>query len=144
MKSSSITLIGQFDKNGKFLLSNKHELDSFGKKWKNKKLILTGTVFAENGSPLLRGYYFNKIVPDIRNILKENGELYSFKKVDEMLRDQIETMKVEVPKEESGGFDLVRIKTVYELNNVELVEFIDSVRRFISEIYGVSIPDPSK
>ena len=124
---------------------NKEEMNEFFSGWKGKKVIMVANVYPEGGSELLRGYYFKKVVPDFQIIFRETeGERLTLKEVDEKLRGMSAVMMEEIPKEESGGFDLVRIKNVYEVSGSQLVEFVDHVRMIASREYHYSIDDPHR
>ena len=50
----------------------------------------------------------------------------------------------EIPEEEAGGFQLERVKSVYEVSTNELVQYVDHIRRIAAQEYGYAIEDPKK
>lgn len=142
MKTHKVNLVGKIDDNGKLLISNMDELRKFSKKWRGESVIMVAQVNPESSSKALQGYYFNKIVPDYQQIFRDIGYAISLHEVDIRLRSMSAIMMVEIPKEESGGFALERIKTIYELSSSEMVEYIDQLRIIASLEHHYNIVDP--
>lgn len=144
MKRINLPILVKVNDKGFPLISNKDEMMRFFKKHPGAKAVMSTTIFPGDGSKNLIGYYFKKIVPDFQNIYKEiDGEYLTLKTTDEKLRGLCPIMHEEVPKEESGGFDLVRIKSVYELNKIELVEFVEFIKMLAGNQYDYFIENPN-
>ncbi len=145
MKEHSMAITGKVSDSGMLMITNKSEMEAFFKKWSGVRVIMKVDVYPEAGSELLQGYYFKKIVPDFQNIFREkDGERMSLEAVDLKLRGMCPVMFEEIPKEESGGFDLERVKTVYEVSSSQLVEFVEHVRWIASMEYDYFIEDPRR
>ncbi len=145
MKRKSIVLNGSIGTDSKFRFSNKAEFELFCQQWANSKVRMSFEVCLEEGSDLIIGYYNNKIVPDFQNIFREfDGERNTLEETCLKLRKMAPVMLVEIPKEETRGFALQRVKTVYECSNYELIEFIETLRFIASSNYDYFIEDPKK
>lgn len=140
-----MSISGMTSDKGKLMISNKFEMDEFFKNHPGKKVILKASVLPDETSKSLAGYYNLKIVPDFQNIFREKeGERMSLKEVDEKLRSMCPVMWEEVPEEEAGGFSLERLKSVYEVGNTVLLEFIDHIRMIAGSEYDYFIEDPKR
>ncbi len=153
MKPHRVNLVGKIDNKGKLLIANMDELREFGKKWKGQTVIMTADVNPGGPSKALKGYYFNKIVPDFQTIFNDTGDRMSLMDVDIRLRSMCPIMVVEIPMEEAGGFALERIKTIYEISSSEtegeissseMVEFIEHLRIIAAQDYHYQIEDPKR
>ncbi len=144
MRNTNFSVIVKVNDKGVPLISNKDEMMNFFGKFPGSNAIMSAVVFPGNGSKSLIGYYMKKIVPDFQNIFKKvDGEYLSLKSTDEKLRKMCPIMLEEIDKEESGGFDLVRVKSVYELNRIELVEFVEFVKMLAGTEYDYFIENPN-
>jgi hypothetical protein len=141
MKSKSISISGKFDADGKLMISNKAEFQAFGKDWKNHMIILVGTVYAEGSTGSQIGYYYNKIVPDFQRAYKEQGEMYTFKQVDEKLREMYPGCHIEITAE-VGGFNMVGLKPINDLSLLEAIEFLEYIRMVGASEFDIVIEDP--
>ena len=145
MKPHRVNLVGKIDNKGKLLIANMDELREFGKKWKGESVIMTAEVNPESSSKALQAYYFKKIVPDFQTIFRENlGERMNLQQVDIRLRSVCPVMMEEIPKEETGGFSLERVKAIYEISSSEMVEYIEHLRIIAAQDYHYEISDPKR
>lgn len=127
------------------MIGNKQEMLEFFRKHPNEKVIMVAEVYPAKGSNALRGYYFKKVVPDFQRIFMEkDGERLSLADTDKKLREMSPVMLCEIPEEEAGGFDLARVKTVYEVSGSALYEHVEFVRMIAAREYGVEIHDPER
>lgn len=143
MKPLRMSIVGRTTDKGVLMINNKSEMNEFFKNWPNTSVIMEVQVYPEKGSDLLKGYYFNKVVRDFQVIFREkDGERLTLKETDLRLRRESPVMVEEIPKEESGGFHLARVKDAYECSNTELVEHIEFCRHSAATNYGTFIQDP--
>ena len=104
---------------------------------------MIANVYPESGSELLKGYYNNKIVPDFQNIFREqDGERLTLKQTDEKLRGMSPVMLEELPKEETNGFHIERVKSIYEVSENELLEHTIYCRMIAAKKYNYVVNDP--
>lgn len=144
MTPHAITIIGQVGHDGRLLISNKVEMNDFFKKWPNTKVIMTAKVYPKGGSKSLIGYYMNKVVPDFQLIMREQqGEFFTLAQMDLKLREWSPIAHEEIESEEAKGFDLIRLKTVYDMSAAELVEYVNHVLMIAGRDYGYNIPSPN-
>lgn len=145
MKSEKVSIVGKVSDSGELLIGNRQEMLEFFKSHRNEKVIMVATVYPQKGSDALRGYYFKKVVPDFQFIFREkDGERLSLKETDEKLRKMSPIMLEEIPEEEAGGFDLVRVCNAYEVSFRALYEHIEFVRMIAAREYGIEITDPER
>lgn len=143
MKPHSVTIVGKVSNQGKPLIANKAEMDQFFKGWENETFIMEINVYPKNNARALIAYYEKKVVPDYQTIFREiDGERLTLIQVDERLKGMSPVMIEEIPDKESGGFKLERLKSVYEVSNSQLVEFVDYIRMIAAHEYGHDIQDP--
>jgi hypothetical protein len=144
MKDHEISILGKIDSSGELWISNLDEMNQFLKAWPNQQIIMVAKVYPQKGSKQLIGYYMAKVVPDFQKIFKEHqGEVLSKKETDEKLREMSPVMHEEIPEEEAGGFELARVRNVYEVSYSELWEHVEFVRMIAARDYETHIHDPA-
>lgn len=140
MKSQKLSIVGQVNESGKLLIANKIEMNDFFAKWPKSRVLMEATVYKNEPSRALIGLYMKKVVPDFQKaILDKEGERLTLPDVDLRLRKLSPVCREDIPSEESNGFELVRLKTVYDLEGSELVEFVDHVISMAARDYGYVI-----
>lgn len=145
MKQLEFNILGKVDNDGKLLIANKAEMNDFFARNPGSKVIMTANLIQKQGSNSIIGYYNLKIVPDFQRLFREiDGERYTLQQTDLKLREMSHVMQVEIPDHEANGFRLVRLKSIYECNNIEIVEFIDQLRMIAGSRYDYFIEDPKK
>lgn len=144
MKPHRVNLVGKIDNNGNLLIANMSEMREFAKKWKGQSVTMVAEVNPESSSKALQGYYFNKVVPDYQKIYKDMGDFMTLQEVDIRMRHSCPIMMEEVPKEEAGGFELERVRTVYEISSSEMVDYIEHLRIIAAQDYNYEIEDPKR
>ena len=143
MKPHSVIIVGKVSNKGKPFIANKAEMDQFFKGWENESFIMEVNVYPKNNARALIAYYEKKVVPDFQNIFREiEGERLTLCQVDEKLKTMSPVMIQEIPSKESGGFKLVKMKSIYEISNSQLVEFVNHIRMIAAREYGHDIQDP--
>lgn len=144
MRRRDLILVGQTNSKGQFLISNKEEMNKHFKQWPNS--IFTMKIEVEKNMTLsqpLKGYYFKKIVPDMqRGYFIEKGERYTLKQTEEKLRGLSPIMIKEEYNDEKGIWEQ-DIRTIEELDNQQLVFYIEHLKEIAVKEFGVYIEDPS-
>lgn len=103
------------------------------------------TVYPDEGNGLQRGYYFKVLVPCFQHIYRdEEGERLTLAETDLRMRQNSPSMVVEIPREEAGGFELVRVLTAYECSELQLRDHIDYMIMHASRDYSYVIPDAKR
>jgi hypothetical protein len=144
MKPHEISIMGQVGNDGRLLIANKAEMNDFFNKWPNTKVIMSAKVYSKEGSKSLIGYYMAKVVPDFQIIMREQqGEFYTLSQMDLKLREWSPIAHEEIESEEAKGFDLIRLKTVYEMEADELVEYVNHILMIAGRDYGYNISSPN-
>lgn len=144
MKRNQITIVGRVDNQGQLMIGNKAEMNQFFSTWPNGRVVMEVSILDNKPSRLLQGYYFKKVVPDFQNIFKDHqGERLTLQQTDLKLREQSPSMLEELPYEETGGFDIVRVKTAYDCTSKELIEHVKYSQELAAKQYGTFIADPS-
>lgn len=140
MKQRNYNLSGKTDSNGKFTISDKKAFDDFFRHRPDCNFV-GEIVVAGIGSTLLRNYYFYKIVPEIRNALWQGGTTKTKSETDLYLRSICPITIEEVLNIETWKYDQ-RIREIIELDNHELVHFLDYIKQFAAEELSLYIEDP--
>ena len=141
MRRREITICGEIDQSGNIKIYM-DELKQFMKNFKGEKLIATfKAIPKKDKSILLRSYYMNYIVPTFREAIREAGERLTLKDVDLRLSKISPIMIDETPDPKNGEY-FSRVKEIVELNNVEFVEFIETLQQYGAENYSIYIEDP--
>lgn len=143
MRARRFTLTGKTDSNGKLLIYNQSEMMAFFTKWVNHSFTMEINLSPVGTSDALMAYYYRSVVPDFQQAFKDvDGERMTLTAVDLKLRELSSVMHEEIPSEESGGFDLIRLLSIQEAGNHRSIEFIEDLKVIGSIKYGVSISDP--
>lgn len=143
MKNRRVVLHGQTNNIGKFLMSNKQEMAKFFKQWKSRFFIITIELSkTEQTSLPLISYYFKKVVPDMQQGFYNQGHRYTQKKVDEELRKLSPITTKEKYNFDSGKWEQ-DIRDLRDLDNQELVFFIEHLKEIAAIEFGVYIDDPT-
>jgi len=143
MRRRDLVIYGQTNKDGGFMISNKQDMQEYFKQWKNS--FFTMTIEVTKTTPLsvpLIVYYKKKIVPDMQRALLLQGERLTLKQTDEKLRAASpltikEVYNEELRKWESSVIDLE------DLDNQQLVFFIEHLKDLAAQEYGVYVEDPN-
>lgn len=145
MRNQTFSMFGKTSGQGVLLVPHSDDMKRFFKQHPNQTVMIEFTVVQEKTSGSLRAYYEKKIVPDFQNLYREvDGEYLSLSDVDKKLRSSAPMMMVEIPKEETGGYELVRVLGIYECSMSTMVQFIDYLRMMASIEYDHFIDDPRK
>lgn len=130
--------------NGKLMIVNKGERDEFLKSWPNHKILWIAQVEAEGTTRSQQSYYFNKIVPDFRNLYRSAGYQYTFQQMDQALLKLFYAAHIEKHSEKYGGFYTEDYKNMYTMSKHEAIEYLDFLRRLAAEEFDVIIEDPRR
>lgn len=140
MKRRDISVTGTVTKNGG-LQMYMGELNAFLAEHKGERIVARFFVAQVGSSDALKGYYFNYVVPMVREGLKITGERKTEMQTEYYLR-QISTVCWDESVNEITGEYNERLREIRELSNPELLEHIEIVRQFAAEELHVFIDDP--
>lgn len=140
MKQHKANIYGRINSDGKLAL-NMQELYQFTSQWKNHKIILELNVYEPGTSAALRGYYYNYIVPTFRRAIWESGERMTEKQVERKLRELSPIMHLDVFNENTGKYESSLLE-VFQLDNSQLIEHIETLKQIGAEEFSIYIEDP--
>jgi hypothetical protein len=116
----------------------KHELNSL----QNGKYTVTVQRYRRNKSHLQLGYYYSCVLPMFRQAALEQGwEFESIEEVDLICKELFAGKEI-VNRHTGELITIPAFKT--DMSTVEFMTFIDKIRNYCSEYFGVAIPDPEK
>jgi hypothetical protein len=132
------TFTGVISNSGKLLISNKAELEDFCKR--NHGKAVTGLVkcFQPQSSHAIRGYYYNKIVPDFQEAFKETGERLGLEETEKKLREMSPIMWQETVNEDTGKY-VKELRMIHECSNAEMSEYIEHLKQIAAENFSFYI-----
>lgn len=141
MKQHEFEIAGRINNDGR-LSMYMQELNGFTKKWKNSRIIAIFKVYEPGTSEALKGYYYNCVVPAFQRALWESGDRMTKEKTEEYLRRMSPVMHEENVDINSGRY-VSKIKTIQEIDNSEMIEYIDHLKQIGAEEFGIYIEDPN-
>lgn len=141
MKQRELNLSAKVNDKGQLLIPMS-ELNHFTSKWIGKRLVCTFKVYDPGTSHAIRGYYFNKIVPDFKHAFWETGDRMTEKDTEKRIRELSPIMWEETPDDVTGEYEQ-RLRTVDELDNQELVYFIEHLKEIAAMELNFFIDDPN-
>lgn len=141
MKPREHTITGRTNDRGQLLILDQEGMSDFFKKWPNIKFTARFQVAQPGTSEALKGYYYNKIVPDFKKALWEAGDRKTEKDTEQFIRELSPIMWEEKPDPETGRYEqnLLEIK---DLDNQQLVMLIEHLKQIASEEFYFFIEDP--
>lgn len=131
------TFISRSDDKKKLTISQKNEWDAF--LHPHKRYLHTLREYDPGSSQGLRGYYFNKVVPEFRKALYLQGSHKTKSETDQFIRENVSPITIE---ETWNGKWEKRVKTISELSNSELNILIFEAKIYAAEHLFVYIHDP--
>jgi len=141
MKSREKTVPGTITKSGGLQMFM-GELNEFFKQHPGCQVIANFKVLAKSPSEALKGYYFNYVVPEMKQaIWSVGGERKTDEQTDIFLRQLSPVTINQVVDLKSGKYEN-SIKEIYDLSSPELVEHIEFIKQIAAEEYGAFIDDP--
>jgi len=141
MKKNNFTSTGRTNDKGILRIPSKPEMDYFLSQNPNRGIFIQLTVFNPGSSEALRGYFYKKVLPDFQEAYREIGERYTLKETEEKLLGLCPITRLDGVDETSGEHYSV-LKPVSELNNGELVFFIEHLKQIAAEEFSIYIDDP--
>lgn len=142
MRSREYVVTGQVDANGRLLISDADGMNDFFKKWPKTKFIGRFSVAQSGSSEAMKGYYYNKIVPDFKKARWENGDRTTEKDTEKWIREMSPIMVEELADEDTGEYTQ-ELRKINDLDNQEMVMFIDNLKQIAAEEFGFFIEDPN-
>lgn len=141
MKQHDITISGRITDDGKVML-NMQELREFSRKWKNARIVATFRVYQPGTSEALKGYYFNYVVPTLKQAIWDAGDRQTDEQVERYLRKLSPVMWRQWADEEIGKYQQ-ELREISDLDNSELIEHIETLKQIAAEEFNVFIEDPN-
>lgn len=138
MKRRKMVTTGQIDSEGKLKIPM-GEVNEFLKFWKNTSVIVTFDVHQSGTSEALKGYYYNYVVPTMKQAFYEQGERLTEQDTEKRLRQLSPVMWSE--NVVCGNYD-VELKSVEEISNAEFIEHIETIRQIAAEELNTIIEEP--
>lgn len=118
------------------------ELNEFFKEHRLRKIIVKFTVIGSEPSMAMKGYYFNYIVPEVRNARWQVGGERTTEKETELFLRQLSPITIaETANPETGKYEQT-IRSISDLSSAELSEHIEFVKQMAAEEYGAYIEEP--
>lgn len=141
MKQHEINIAGKVTKDGR-LTMYMGEINQFTKKWPNARIIATFRVFQPGTSAALKGYYYNYIVPTFKRAIWDAGERKTDEQVERYLREISPIMYEQTADPETGKY-VTELREIKDLDNSELIEYIEHLKQIGAEEFSIYIEDPS-
>ena len=123
-----------FIKNGKVTFQDRKKFDNQLLNYEDKAVIITVREQKKRRSLNLNAYYWSVVV----KLLSDNTG-YDKDEMHEVLKSMFLRTRYKL-----NGVWLDSTKSTTKLNNKEMIEFIDEVKRFASKELGCFIPDPNE
>lgn len=138
MKQRKISVPGNINSNGELKMFM-GELRQFFANWKDSRIIATFEVVPTGQSEALKAYYYNYVVPTMKQAFWDNGTRMTDAECEVYLREMSPIMAEE---HYVNGHYQVKLKEIDEISNEELIEHIDTIKQMAAEDYSVYIEDP--
>lgn len=136
----NITIISKIEK-GKFK-QNRPTIENWIKANEGKEVEITFKLITKKRSLPQVKFYRGVIVPIVKNCLLDAGIVLSAESVHDMLR--VKFLKETVCVNETTGEVVERVRTTSELTTVQMNKFWEEIRLWVSEFWGVDIPEPNE
>ena len=117
------------------------ELNEFFAMHKGCRVVARFEVAPVGSSAALKGYYYNYIVPTMREAFIQTGERLTEEQTERRLRTLSPVMWGEVANPDTGVYE-TRLRDIAEVDKSELVEHIETLKQFAAENLNVYIEDP--
>lgn len=142
MRDREYIITGQSNDEGGFMISDQLGMTEFFKSWPRVKFTCKFSVIGGEASPAIKGYYFNKVVPDFKKARYQNGEVATEEDTERWMRELSPIMWEEFPDVTTGKYTN-RLREISELDNQEMVMLLDFLKQVAAEEFGFFIEDPS-
>lgn len=138
MKKAEISTTGLIDRDGNMKLVTA-ELKEYCRNHKGERIIARFTIAPTGTSEAMLGYYFQYIVPTVKQAFRDNGEYKTEQETDEWLREQCPVCRKEQRIDGKYVYELIEAE---QLGNSAMSEFIEWIRMYSAENFCVYIEDP--
>ena len=140
MKPHEKTLTGRITSEGKLALYS-GELKEFTSMWRNTRVTVTFKVYNPGTSAALKGYYYNYVVPSFKKAIWESGERKTDEQTERYLRELSPVMYSQIADEETGKY-YTEIREIKDLDNSEMIEYLENLKQIAAEEFNIFIDDP--
>lgn len=141
MKQHEIQVTGRINNDGK-LSMYMQEFNQFAKQWKNARIVATFRVYEPGTSAALKGYYYNYIVPTFQRAIWESGERKTEEQTEHYIRTLSPIMYKQTADPDTGKYT-TELRSIKDLDNSELIEYIDHLKQIGAEEFSIYIEDPN-
>lgn len=138
MIKREIEITGKTDEKGCFQIYGMSEVKDFFKKFPNHRIVGVFKVFEDKKSTAMLGLYYDYYVPQFQHAFYKLGERLLKEHVDEKLRSMCVVTKKESCVKGKWSHELLKAE---DLNNYELVEFLEELKQIAAENFGIEIKD---
>lgn len=107
----------------------------------NCRYLITLRKYEPGTSQAARGYYYNKVVPDFRKALYQQGTHLTKKDTEQFIRENCSPITID--ETWNGERYIARVRRISELNDQELNLFIFDVKRYAAEHLHFFVADPN-
>lgn len=140
MKRREISATGTINNDGRLVMFM-GELNEFFARYKGCRVVARFEVAPAGSSAALRGYYYNYLVPTMREAFWETGERLTEEQTERRLRTLSPVMWGEAVDPDTGIYTTC-LRDIHEVDKSELVEHIETLKQFAAENLNVYIEDP--
>jgi hypothetical protein len=140
MKKREIVVSGNLNASGG-LKMYMGDVNDFFKQHAGSRIIARFTVLGKPASEALKGYYFNGVVPQMKQAIWVSGERKTEEQTETFLRQLSPVTIAQSVNEETGKYES-SLRDISELSNPELCEHIEFIKQIAAEEYGTFIDDP--
>ena len=140
MKFNSHKFYGKITNDGKLKI-DRNELDNFIKDYKDQACIIEIEILDSRKYNKLRAYYFNYILPTVRNLFWDNGIRMDIEGTNYFLKKTYPLFMEEKINPETQKWE-VTIKSINDLNKYEFYDYIEHIKQYIAENFDYFLTDP--
>jgi len=135
-----IFLSGASDSDGVFRIYEKNEWRDFLRQNANHRITLHATASPMQKKAAYLAYYWAVLIPRVRQGFNRVGQKKTLTETEETMRKRC-FLYEETPNAAGTGYNR-RLKSVRELNDYELFDYIDTVKMIVAEYLNIYIDDP--
>lgn len=129
---------GVVDNSGKLRMPMA-DVNDFFQKHKGDRIVAKFMAYPKETSDALKGYYYNYVVPTIRQALRDVGDAKTDKETDEYLREVCPLCVCQTHTEDGWASKSIELD---EMGNEQIIEFIEWLKMWSAENLSVYIEEP--
>lgn len=145
MKQTTRHTIAKIDDTGIMYMPDRNELFRWFEDFPGMNVSVTFEIMTPKSSKEIQTYYNKSIVPQFQQAFMDvHFERLTLSDVDERLRRMAPCMRIELSEEETGGFALEGLHTIYSVDNARASEFLETLRQVGAEKFYIDVKNPLK